>query len=70
MVRVKARTLEGALPCPSCGVWSYWVHSQYRRHLADASVGGHPVVVDLSVRRLFCDVTDCARRTLVGQGGA
>ncbi|WP_260470753.1 ISL3 family transposase [Streptomyces sp. RP5T] len=67
MVRVKARTLDGALPCPSCGVCSYRVHSRYRRHLADASVGGHPVVVDLSVRRLFCDVTDCARRTFVEQ---
>lgn len=67
VVRVKARTLDGALPCPSCGVSSYRVHSRYRRHLADAAVGGHPVVVDLLVRRLFCDVADCARRTFAEQ---
>ncbi|MEU9214869.1 ISL3 family transposase, partial [Streptomyces sp. NPDC048415] len=69
VVRVKARTLDGALPCPSCGLCSYRVHSRYRRHLADAAVGGCPVVVDLSVRRLFCDVTDCARRTFAEQVG-
>ncbi|WUL72448.1 hypothetical protein OHA62_46845 [Streptomyces sp. NBC_00343] len=67
MVRVRARTLDGAFPCPSCGLCSYRVHSRYRRHLADAAVGGCPVVVDLSVRRLFCDVTDCARRTFAEQ---
>nr|WP_245170571.1 transposase family protein [Streptomyces bottropensis] len=67
VVRVKARTLDGAFPCPSCGVCSYRVHSRYRRHLADAAVGGCPVVVDLSVRRLFCDVADCARRTFAEQ---
>jgi len=69
VVRVMARTLDGALACPSCGVCSYRVHSRYRRHLADAAVavGGCPVVVDLSVRRLFCDVADCARRTFAEQ---
>ncbi|MGW3818695.1 ISL3 family transposase [Streptomyces sp. NPDC005046] len=67
VVRVKAGTLDGGLPCPSCGVCSCRVHSRYRRQLADAAVGGCPVVVDLSVRRLFCDVADCARRTFAEQ---
>ncbi|MFE5923966.1 ISL3 family transposase, partial [Streptomyces sp. NPDC056468] len=67
VVRVKGRTRDGMLPCPDCGVLSRRVHSWYQRCLADAAVGGRPVVIDLSVRRLFCDVTDCARRTFAEQ---
>jgi transposase len=67
VVRVKARTQDGVLPCPDCGVSSCRVHSWYQRHLADAAVGGRPVVIDLSVRRLFCDAAGCARRTFVEQ---
>jgi len=37
------------------------------RHIADAAVGGRPVVIDLSVRRLFCDAASCSRRTFVEQ---
>ena len=67
VVRVKGRTQDGVLLCPDCGVPSRRVHSWYQRCLADAAVGGRPVVIDLSVRRLFCDVSDCARRTFVEQ---
>ncbi|MFF8432235.1 ISL3 family transposase [Streptomyces sp. NPDC016566] len=44
-----------------------WVHSRYRRHLADAALGGRPVVIDLCVRRLFCDSARCLRRTFAEQ---
>ncbi|MFF2206009.1 ISL3 family transposase [Streptomyces sp. NPDC058145] len=67
VVRVQARTRDGSLACPDCGVSSVRVHSWYRRCLADAAVGGRPVAIDLSVRRLFCDVASCARRTFVEQ---
>ncbi|MFD7409962.1 ISL3 family transposase, partial [Streptomyces sp. NPDC059866] len=67
VVRVQARTRDGALACPDCGVSSSRVHSWYRRCLADAAVGGRPVAIELSVRRLFCDVASCARRTFVEQ---
>lgn len=68
MVRVTARTREGiALLCPSCGTTSRRVHSRYRRHPADGTVGGRPVVIDLSVRRLFCDESACLRCTFVEQ---
>ena len=30
-------------------------------------MAGRPVVIDLSVRRLFCDAAGCARRTFVEQ---
>lgn len=67
LVRVEARTRDSALPCPDCGVCSGRVHSWYQRCLADAAVGGQPVVIDLSVRRLFCDAAECQRRTFAEQ---
>lgn len=67
VVRVGARTRDGVWPCPDCGVLSGRVHSWYVRHLADAAVGGRPAVIDLSVRRLFCDASLCARRTFAEQ---
>ncbi|MGX4690726.1 ISL3 family transposase [Streptomyces sp. JNUCC 63] len=67
-VRVVARTRDGvALPCPDCGTVSVRVHSRYRRRLADVAVGGRPAVIDLSVRRLFCDEPGCPRRTFAEQ---
>jgi len=68
VVRVSARTHDGVgLPCPDCGTVSCRVHSRYQRHLADLAVGGRSVVIDLSVRRLFCDAPYCPRRTFVEQ---
>jgi transposase len=67
-VQVRARTRDGAvLPCPGCGVLSGRVHSRYRRRLADAGFGGRDVVIDLSVRRLYCQTDSCPRRTFVEQ---
>ncbi|WSB30882.1 ISL3 family transposase [Streptomyces sp. NBC_01788] len=68
MVLVVARTRDGtAVPCPGCGTPARRVHSRYRRQLADAALGGRPVVIDLCVRRLFCDSAHCARRTFAEQ---
>ncbi|SNT56138.1 ISL3 family transposase [Actinacidiphila glaucinigra] len=67
-VLVVARTRDGtAVPCPDCGGLAWRVHSRYRRHLADAGFGGRRVVIDLRVRRLFCDSAHCARRTFAEQ---
>lgn len=55
------------MPCPGCGTPTRRVHSRYRRRLADAALGGRPVVIDLRVRRLFCDTACCARRTFAEQ---
>jgi transposase len=67
-VQVRARTRDGVvLACPGCGVPSRRVHSRYRRHIADAGFGGQDVVIDLSVRRLYCDMGSCPRRTFVEQ---
>ncbi|MCZ9350974.1 hypothetical protein NGM36_14375 [Streptomyces mutabilis] len=46
---------------------SDWTHSRYVRHVADEAVGGRPVVIDLSVRRLYCGNPACPRATFVEQ---
>lgn len=66
-VRVSARTRSRGVPCPDCSVRSSRVHSAYERRLADTPVGGQPVLVELTVRRLYCENTDCWRCTFVEQ---
>jgi transposase len=53
--------------CQGCGARSARVHSRYRRRLADAAVGGRPVVIRLVVRRFFCDTPDCPVATFAEQ---
>ena len=53
--------------CPRCEVISARVHSRYRRRLADAPVGGRPVLLRVRVRRFFCANEACPARTFVEQ---
>ncbi len=62
---VRARAGQGV--CPRCGQASGRVHSTYGRRLADAPVGGQPVVIRLAVRRFFCGNPDCAAVTFAEQ---
>jgi transposase len=57
---------EGAA-CRKCGQFSERVHSTYRRRLADAPVGGRPVMLWLGVRRFFCGNADCKAVTFAEQ---
>ncbi|MFC4517954.1 transposase family protein [Streptomyces ehimensis] len=68
LVRVTART-HPAVPavCPGCGQASSWEHSRHVRHVADEAVGGRPVVIDLSVRRRYCEHSACAKQTFAEQ---
>ncbi|MFF2409985.1 transposase family protein [Streptomyces sp. NPDC058092] len=68
VVVIEART-RSRVPagCSGCGVVSDWIHSRYVRHLADAAIGGHPVRVDLSVRRLYCENASCPKVTFAEQ---
>jgi hypothetical protein len=43
------------------------VHSRYERRLSDTATAGQEVLIRLRVRRLFCDNTDCAKRTFAEQ---
>jgi transposase len=67
LVRITARTRDGAAVCPGCGQGSDWEHSRYVRHLADEAVGGRAVTIDLSVRRLYCEDPKCPKKTFVEQ---
>ncbi|WP_438296259.1 transposase family protein [Streptomyces sp. HUAS TT7] len=67
VVRVAACTRELTVGCPDCGRGSARVHSRYVRTLADLAVGERPVLIGLTVRRLFCDGPGCARRTFAEQ---
>ncbi|WP_211878446.1 ISL3 family transposase [Pseudarthrobacter albicanus] len=67
-VRVSARTRpDSAFPCPDCGALSRRAHSRYLRLIADTAVGGQPVAIEVSVRRLFCDEAGCPRCTFSEQ---
>ncbi|MFG2525401.1 transposase family protein [Streptomyces sp. NPDC048527] len=66
-VHVAACTHELMVSCPDCGRGSARVHSRYTRTLADVAVGGRPVLIALTVRRLFCDSPRCRRRTFAEQ---
>ncbi|MFD0078574.1 transposase family protein [Streptomyces sp. NPDC127166] len=60
MLRITAFTRDGVSQrCPGCGQMSDWTHSRYVRHVADETVSGRPVVIDLSVRRLYCENPAC-----------
>ena len=64
-----ARARAEAAACPGCGQCSARVHSAYQRRLADAPVGGHRVVIRLTVRRFFCGSRDCPAVTFAEQIG-
>jgi transposase len=68
LIRITARTHDAVVAvCPGCGQDADWEHSRYVRHVADEAVGGRPVVIDLSVRRLYCENFDCPKRTFAEQ---
>ncbi|WP_405851850.1 transposase family protein [Streptomyces sp. NBC_00090] len=61
------RSLRPSVSCPDCALPSSHVHSCYERRLADTPVGDQPVLIELTVRRLYCDNDQCGRRTFVEQ---
>lgn len=68
VLRITALTRDDVpKACPGCGQLSDWVHSRYVRRVADEAVGGRPVVIDLSVRRLYCENPACPKVTFVEQ---
>ncbi|WP_237104605.1 ISL3 family transposase [Nonomuraea sp. MG754425] len=67
IVRVKAATTEPKSLCPGCGCESVRVHSRYERCLADLPVAGQEVLLQVRVRRFFCDNPGCGRKTFAEQ---
>ncbi|MFF6983812.1 transposase family protein [Streptomyces sp. NPDC008343] len=66
-IRLVARTRDTEVTCPGCAVVSNRVHSTYGRSLADTPVGDRPVLIELTVRRLYCENVRCSRRTFAEQ---
>ena len=66
-VCLQARSASSAARCGRCRVSSDRVHSRYERVLADAAIGGQPVLIRLTVRRMFCRNSLCEVRTFVEQ---
>jgi transposase len=62
-----AATRAGPAPCTGCARLSDWLHSAYVRHVFDEAVGGRPVRIDLTVRRLYCENPHCPKRTFAEQ---
>lgn len=67
VVVIGARARPGLGECPRCGSGSTRVHGRYLRRLADAAIAAHQVVIELRVRRFFCDNSACAARTFAEQ---
>src|SRR5204862_5758950 len=65
---IGARARAGQASCPGCGRFSVRVHSRYQRRLADAAIGGRPVLIRLTVRRFFCAAPGCPVSTFAEQG--
>jgi transposase len=66
-VRITASTSVPAAVCPGCGTASGRVHSRYRRRLLDTAIGGCAVTICLTVRRFFCLMPGCAKKTFAEQ---
>jgi transposase len=66
-VRVEAATMESKGECPVCGWGSERIHSRYERCLSDLPVAGQEVLVQMRVRRFFCDNTACDKQTFAEQ---
>lgn len=68
VVTVRARTRSGTpAGCTGCGQLSAWCHSRYVRRLADVTLGGRPLRIELSVRRLYCENPACPKVTFAEQ---
>ncbi len=66
-LRIWAHSSRDSAACRRCGQFSKRVHSTYRRRLADAPAGGHPVALWLGVRRFFCGNNECKAVTFAEQ---
>jgi hypothetical protein len=66
-VEIWGRVAAATACCWACGATGSRVHSRYQRYLEDATAGGQPVIIHLTVRRFFCPSPDCGRRTFAEQ---
>jgi transposase len=63
VIRVRARTRDGAVACPGCGAETARVHEYRERTVADVPADGRRVLVKVRVRRMRCPVFGCTVQT-------
>jgi transposase len=63
VIRVRARTRDGAVTCPGCGTETSRVHGYHERTAADVPVDGRRVLVQVRVRRMRCPALGCKVQT-------
>jgi transposase len=68
-LQVRARTTLSEAACPRCATTSSRVHAWHVRRLTDLPAAGRAVLVELRVRRLVCQNTQCPQRTFREQVG-
>jgi len=49
--------------CPNCHSVSIRVHSHYVRTITDLPSGGFKAIIQLNIRRFFCDRKTCPQKT-------
>lgn len=62
LIRLRMVAIPVKATCPACVQASARIHSRYQRRLADLPWANIPVLIEVSVRRFFCDNPGCARR--------
>jgi transposase len=63
VIRVRAMSTGGEVPCPGCDAGTGRVHGYHERTAADVPVDGRRVVVTARLRRLRCPVLGCRVQT-------
>jgi Transposase/zinc-finger of transposase IS204/IS1001/IS1096/IS1165 len=63
VIRVRAMSTGGEVPCPGCGAGTGLVHGYHERTAADVPADGRRVVVTARLRRLRCPVLGCRVQT-------
>ena len=63
VIRVRAMSTGGEVPCPGCGAGTGRVHGYHERMAADVPADGRRVVVTARLRRLRCPVLGCQVQT-------
>jgi transposase len=64
---ITARSRTDHAICQGCATSAGRRHSRYRRRLHDLPASGQPILIELEVRRFFCDNPACDVRTFVEQ---
>src|SRR5687768_11351709 len=68
-ITITASSVRPRSACPSCHAESERLHSRYCRTVNDLPWADRRLVLQLHVRRFFCDDASCSRRTFAERFG-